>query len=79
MKFMNVIRLFYSPFFGSSGGSAPSMSNILSLATELMTWLITQMTAILTFITSNPVILVMFIMAICGFAVGLLMRIWRSV
>lgn len=80
MLFMNVV-LKYAPRFMASGGSSgnTSMSNVLSMATELMTWVITQMSSILTFITSNTLILVFFIMTICGFAVGMLMRIWRSV
>lgn len=63
----------------AGGNDASTLSGILSMGTELMTWVITQMGALLTFITSNPVILVYFIIAIVGFAVGLLMRIWRSV
>lgn len=62
---------------GSSSGNT-SMSSILALASELMTWVITQMTAILSFITANPLILTFFIMTIVGFVVGFLMRIWHS-
>lgn len=81
MLFMNVVAKYYPYTFLSGGGASgnTSMSNILSMATELMTWVITQMAAILTFVTSNTLILVFFIMTICGFAVGFLMRIWRSV
>lgn len=68
------------PVLLSGGGTGnTSLSSILALATELMTWTITQMTAILTFITANPIILILCIMAIVGFAVGFLMRIWHSV
>ncbi len=69
-------------FYGLSaggGGSNNSMSSILSLATELLTWLITSMTSLLTFISSNPIILVFFIMTIAGFGISVLMRIWHSV
>ncbi len=62
---------------GASGNT--SMSSILTLATELLTWVITSMTSLLTFITGNGVILVFFIMTIVGFAIGVLMRIWHSV
>lgn len=81
MAFMNVVARYYPPVFLSGGGASgnTSMSNVLSLATELMTWVITQMGAILTFITGNTLILMLFVMTICGFAVGFLMRIWRSV
>nr|WP_296483264.1 hypothetical protein [uncultured Acetatifactor sp.] len=81
MLFMNVAAKYY-PYVIASGGSTSgntSMSNVLSMASELMSWVITQMAAILTFITGNTLILVFFIMTICGFAVGFLMRIWRSV
>ena len=81
MLFMNVLLKYYPYFMVSASGSSgnTSMSNVLSMASELMTWVITQMTAILTFITGNTLILVFFIMTICGFAIGFLMRIWRSV
>lgn len=84
MKFMNMISMYHPNWLnpiGSSGGagSANSLSSILSMATELITWLITQMGAILNFITSNPLILSMFIITIAGLAVGMLFRIWHSV
>lgn len=56
-----------------------SMSGILTTATEVLTWLITSMTSVLTFITSNPVVLVVFMVFLSGAAVGMLMRIWKSV
>lgn len=63
----------------SSGGStAGSLTNILSSATELLTWFITSMGNILNFITSNPVCLMMFLILIVGSAVGMLFRIWHS-
>lgn len=60
----------------SAGGS--SLTNILEMGTELWTWLISQMTSVITFISANPLILVFFVMSICGFVVGILMRIWHS-
>lgn len=63
----------------SSGGSdAADLSSILSAATSLATWIITTIGSFLTFITSNPVILVLFLMMLVSFAVGILFRIWRS-
>lgn len=56
-----------------------SLQDILSMATELLTWVITSMGSILTFITQNPVILIFLIITIVGFAVGFLMRIWHGV
>lgn len=67
------------PFIGaSSGGDSSSLQSILSAATELATWIITTIGSFLTFITSNPVILVLFLMMLVSFAVGILFRIWRS-
>ena len=56
-----------------------SFSNVTNLATELLNWLITSMGSILTFIRGNAEIMVWFIVAIVGLAVGMLIRIWRSV
>lgn len=62
-----------------AASTAPSISNILAMATELFTWVITQMGTTVTFIMEHPLVLFMFLMVICGFAVGMLMRIWKSV
>lgn len=61
---------------GASGNT--SMQSILTMASELMTWVIKEMANILTFITNNTLILTFFIMTIVGFVVGFLMRIWHS-
>lgn len=62
----------------SGGGDTADLSSILSAATSLATWIITTIGSFLTFITSNPVILVLFLMMLVSFAVGILFRIWRS-
>lgn len=62
----------------SGGGSASDLSSILSAATSLVTWIITTIGSFLSFITENPVILVLFLMMLVSFAVGILFRIWRS-
>lgn len=75
MVFLSMIPALLS----SGGGSdASSLADILSAATQLVTWLITTIGSFLSFITSNPVILVLFLMMLASFAVGLLFRIWRS-
>ena len=56
-----------------------SLQDILAMATELLTWVISSMGSILTFVTHNPLILIFLIMTIVGFAVGFLMRIWHGV
>lgn len=62
----------------ASGGDTADLSSILSAATSLATWIISTIGSFLTFITSNPVILVLFLMMLVSFAVGILFRIWRS-
>lgn len=73
---------FFLPQFfiqvASGGGDTADLSSILSAATSLATWIITTIGSFLTFITSNPVILVLFLMMLVSFAVGILFRIWRS-
>lgn len=58
---------------------ASTVSGLLSLATELLTWLITSMGSLITFITGQPIILMMMIITLVGLVVGYLFRIWHSV
>lgn len=58
---------------------AGSLTDILSMATELLQWVITSMGSIINFISSHPLILIFMIITIVGFAVGMLMRIWHGV
>lgn len=58
---------------------ASTVKGLLSLATELLTWLITSMTALISFITDNPIILMMMLITLVGLVVGYLFRIWHSV
>lgn len=62
----------------TSGSTGGDLSAILSAATSLATWVITTLGSFLNFITSNPAILVLFLMMLVSFAVGMLFRIWRS-
>lgn len=55
-----------------------SLKAILDAATDLVTWIVATLGSFLTFITQNPVILVLFLMMLVSFAVGILFRIWRS-
>lgn len=61
------------------GTASNTMTGILSQATEVLTWFITSMGSVLTFITENPVVLVMFMVFLVGAVVAMLMRIWKSV
>lgn len=56
-----------------------SMSAVLELATELLTWLITSMGQLVTFILGNPIILTMMIISLVGLVAGYFFRIWHSV
>lgn len=73
---MNLLFSFLPILVGTTGSG---MSGILSQATEVLTWFITSMGSLLTFITDHPVILVLFMVFLVGSVVGMLMRIWKSV
>lgn len=57
---------------------ASTIGGILELAGDLVSWLITQMTAMIGFITDQPIILIGMIIGLAGLVVGMLMRIWHS-
>lgn len=57
---------------------ASTVGGLLDLAGQLFTWLITQMTALVSFITDNPIILIGMIIGLAGLVVGMFMRIWHS-
>ena len=65
-------------YASSSSPSSGSLSAILQAATELLTWFVSSMGKFLDFVTSNPVVLMMFLILLVGSAVGMLMRIWHS-
>lgn len=58
---------------------ASTVSGLLDLATDLLTWLIASMGDLITFITGQPIILMMMIITLVGLVVGYLFRIWHSV
>lgn len=58
--------------------AAYSLDDLLGAATQVVTWMITNMTSYLGFITGNPVVLILFLMLIAGSAIGFLFRIWHS-
>lgn len=72
---------FYSPMIFAmmrASADASTIGGILDLAGQLVTWLITQMTAMIAFITDQPIILIGMIIGLAGLVVGMLMRIWHS-
>ena len=68
----------YFPAFLTSGGNSGSLADILSAASEMFTWFITSMGALVTFIVGHPIILVMFLILLSGAVIGMFMRIWKS-
>lgn len=76
---MHVLTMFNTPMAASGGSDASTISGILKMATEVVTWLVTAMTSILKFVTDNPIILLMAIIMLAGLVVGMLFRIWHSV
>lgn len=64
--------------FALSGGTSPSLTNLLTYATELLTWFITSMTSLIGFIFSNAFMFIGFLIFICGSVVGMFMRIFHS-
>lgn len=80
MYFMNMAA-HYGPqsVFAGSSSSSGSLTSILSAATELVTWMIVQMGSYLNFVTSNPVVLIMFLILLAGTGMAFLLRLWNSV
>ena len=58
---------------------ATTLGGILDMATDLLTWAITSMGSIVSFIGEHPLMTIFLIFTIVGFAAGLLFRIWHSV
>lgn len=59
--------------------NATTIEGLLQMATTVVEWLVTTMGSYLSFVTSNPVILIMAIIMLAGLGVGMLFRIWHSV
>lgn len=58
---------------------ASSISGLLSLAGEMVTWFITQMGAYLKFVTDNPIVLIFLLLTLAGAGIGYLTRLMKSV
>ena len=58
-------------------GTSGSLADVLSNATELLTWLVSSMGSIVSFIVSQPLVLIPCLMFIVGFAAAFLSRIWK--
>ena len=54
---------------------ANAMTELLAAGTSLFTWVMTQLGAVITTITSNPILLLSFLMTLVGFVFGILRRL----
>lgn len=52
-----------------------AMTELLAAATELFTWTMTSMGSVITTVTSNPLLLLSFMMTLVGFVVGMFRRV----
>lgn len=59
-------------------GTADSLSGLLEAATSMLTWFITSMGSLVTFIVGHPIVLAGFLILLSGAVVGMFMRIWKS-
>lgn len=55
--------------------SGTAMTTLLSSATELFTWVMNNLGEIVTTITSNPILLMGFLMSLVGFVIGITRRL----
>lgn len=62
----------------ASSTTAATSASILEEAGSLITWCITQFTAIISWATGNPYVLILLCMFIAGFAVSMLARVIYS-
>lgn len=52
-----------------------AMTKLLEQATSLFTWVTTNLATLVTTITSNPILLLGFLMSLVGFVVGITRRL----
>lgn len=62
-----------------SGGGDGSMSGLLSTFTQVFTWFITQIGTLVTTVIDNPLLMLMTSILMCGAAIGLFVRLMKSV
>ena len=62
----------------ASGASGVTSASILETAGSLVTWCITQFTAIIGWALGNPYMIILMVMFIAGFAVSMLSRVIYS-
>lgn len=63
----------------TGGGTAGSLSTLLSDSTELLTWTITGLGSIVTLVTTHDILLIMVIIYFVSFVYGLFFRTLSSI
>lgn len=56
-------------------GTANAMTELLAQATSLFTWVMTSLASVVSTITSNPILLLGFLMTLVGFVIGITRRL----
>lgn len=51
------------------------MTELLAQATTLFNWVMTSLASVVNTITANPILLLGFLMSLCGFVVGYVRRL----
>lgn len=74
-----MFAILFAGRLAASAATGTSLTDILSAATELLTWVVTSMGSFLNFVMANAAISILFGMVIISFAVGLLFRVWGKV
>lgn len=64
------------PYALIEGGT---ITEILGYAAEVLTWIITQMGAVVDFVVGQPLILVGFIVSLAGLGINFFLRLFKSV
>lgn len=51
------------------------MTELLASASTLFSWVMTQLASVITTITGSPLLLLGFLMSLCGFVIGIVRRL----
>lgn len=62
-----------------ASGEASGMSGLLGMFTSVFTWFITQIGTLVTTVVGNPLLLLMTAVLMVGAAVGMFVRLLKSV
>lgn len=68
-----------SALIASGATEGGSMSGLLSTFTQVFTWMISSITTLVKTIIDNPLLMLMTAILMCGAAIGLFVRLMKSV